>query len=288
MKPAIRKKTEAMLLLSTALTVSMSTLTIAQTYTKNSDVNPQKNGQAATSEEVRRFEEEKIRREEQKVQQRDGIARGYASTLRPRLEKAWSAPQHTGLLVSKRKIVLDQTGKVIEKKSTQESASKKEEESIDTLLGSFTFVRLPAELEKIELNLSFMSDGNMNMVEISTPSLWDPENFVRKRKAAFPDVDFGPYMADLQRRIKRAWFPPKGEEMKRVVVVFRLGAHGELLDLRLDHSSGSPAADEAAMNAMRQSKFRPLPEGAKAPIDIQFTFDYSVYSGGGRGVFRQF
>lgn len=159
---------------------------------------------------------------------------------------------------------------------------------MDTLLNSFSFGRLPVELDKVELNLSFMSDGTMNMVEVNTPSLYNPENFARQRKATFPDVDFGPYMADLQRRIKRAWFSPKGEEMKRVVVVFKLGSKGELVDLRLDHSSGSPTADEAAMNALRQSQFRPLPEGSKAPIAIQFTFDYSVYSGGGRGVFKQF
>ena len=30
--------------------------------------------------------------------------------------------------------------------------------------------------------------------------------------------DYKPYMLDLQRRIKRAWFPPKGDESKKVVV----------------------------------------------------------------------
>ncbi len=56
--------------------------------------------------------------------------------------------------------------------------------------------------------------------------------------AAQADVDFGPYMADLQRRIKRAWFPPKGNESKRVVVIFKVHRGGELSNLRLDHSSG--------------------------------------------------
>jgi hypothetical protein len=34
--------------------------------------------------------------------------------------------------------------------------------------------------------------------------------------------------------------------------------------------------------------FRPLPAGAPEDVDIQFTFDYNVFGGGGRGVFRQF
>ena len=55
--------------------------------------------------------------------------------------------------------------------------------------------------------------------------------------AAQADIDFGPYMTDLQRRIKRAWFPPKGNESKRVVVIFKVHKGGELSNLRLDHSS---------------------------------------------------
>ena len=45
-------------------------------------------------------------------------------------------------------------------------------------------------------------------------------------------------MADLQRRIKRAWFPPHRQEDRRVVVVFKIHRNGELSDLRLSKSSG--------------------------------------------------
>lgn len=107
--------------------------------------------------------------------------------------------------------------------------------------------------------------------------------------AAQADVDFGPYMADLQRRIKRAWFPPKGNESKRVVVVFKVHRGGELSHLRLDKSSGVAVADEAALKAVENAApFRPLPAGAPDDVDIQFTFDYNVFAGGGRGTFRQF
>ncbi len=111
----------------------------------------------------------------------------------------------------------------------------------------------------------------------------------RPSVAAQADVDFGPYMADLQRRIKRHWFPPKGNESKRVVVIFKVHTGGELSNLRLDHSSGVALADKAALDAVQNAApFRPLPQGAPADVDIQFTFDYNVFGGGGRGVFRQF
>ncbi len=103
------------------------------------------------------------------------------------------------------------------------------------------------------------------------------------------DVDFGPYMADLQRRIKRAWFPPKGQESRRVVVIFKIHSDGSLSHLRLDHTSGMAIADNAALKAVENAApFRPLPAGAPTDVDIQFTFDYNVFGGGGRGTFRQF
>lgn len=111
----------------------------------------------------------------------------------------------------------------------------------------------------------------------------------RPSVAAQADVDFGPYMADLQRRIKRAWFPPKGNESKRVVVVFKVHTGGELSNLRIDRSSGLAIADQAALKAVENAApFRPLPAGAPADVDIQFTFDYNVFGGGGVGRMRQF
>ncbi len=111
----------------------------------------------------------------------------------------------------------------------------------------------------------------------------------RPAASAQADVDFGPYMADLQRRIKRAWFPPKGNESKRVVVQFKVHKGGELSNLRIDHSSGLAIADQAALKAVENAApFRPLPPGASDDVDIQFTFDYNVFGGGGHGVFRSF
>lgn len=100
-------------------------------------------------------------------------------------------------------------------------------------------------------------------------------------QAANADVDFGPYMQDLQRRIKRAWFPPRGQESRKVVVIFKVHSGGELSDLRIERSSGVAIADQAALAAVQNAApFRPLPAGAPSVVDIQFTFDYNVFQGG--------
>lgn len=95
------------------------------------------------------------------------------------------------------------------------------------------------------------------------------------------DVNWGPYMAELQRRIKMNWFPPAGTESKRVVVVFKILRDGSLTHLKVDKSSNSAIADQAALKAVEHAApFRHLPEGADDDADIQFTFDYNVFGGG--------
>lgn len=97
------------------------------------------------------------------------------------------------------------------------------------------------------------------------------------------EPDFGPYMRELQRRIKMNWDPPKGNESKRVVLLFKIAKDGRLLSLRVFKSSGLPNADRAALSAVElTAPFRPLPADFRGgSIDIQFTFDYNVFGASG-------
>ena len=97
------------------------------------------------------------------------------------------------------------------------------------------------------------------------------------------EPDFGPYMRELQRRIKMNWEPPKGNESKRVVLLFKIARDGRLLSVRVFKSSGVPNADKAALSAVElTAPFKPLPADFRgASIDIQFTFDYNVFGASG-------
>lgn len=96
---------------------------------------------------------------------------------------------------------------------------------------------------------------------------------------AIKEPDFGPYMRDLQRRIKSNWDPPSGNESKRVVLLFKVSRDGRLISVKVQKSSGVPIADKAAISAVELSApFRQLPPEFKgASVDIQFTFDYNVF-----------
>lgn len=95
------------------------------------------------------------------------------------------------------------------------------------------------------------------------------------------DVDFGPYLAELQKRIKKNWFPPRGNESKRITVKFKIHKDGEITSVKLEKSSGLSIADDAALEAIDKiSPLPPLPAGADNDLVIRFTFDYNVFNGG--------
>lgn len=94
------------------------------------------------------------------------------------------------------------------------------------------------------------------------------------------DVDMGPWMRDLQRKIKKAWFPPKGNESKRIKVSFKVHKDGHVTKVKLISSSGVSIADDAAVQAISDAApFAALPDGAGDEVDINFTFDYNVFGG---------
>lgn len=100
---------------------------------------------------------------------------------------------------------------------------------------------------------------------------------------AIREPDFGPYMRELQRRIKMNWDPPKGNESKKVVLLFKIARDGRLLSVRVLKSSGLPNSDRAALSAVElTAPFKPLPTDFRGPsIDIHFTFDYNVFGASG-------
>lgn len=106
------------------------------------------------------------------------------------------------------------------------------------------------------------------------------------------DIDYGAYLANMQRKIKKAWFPPRGNESKTVTLKFKIHKNGEVTDIRLAKGSGISQVDDAATQAVQSAApFGPLPAGSPDVIDIKFTFDYNVFNAGGGGFgsrFRQF
>ncbi len=96
--------------------------------------------------------------------------------------------------------------------------------------------------------------------------------------------EFGPYVAELKRRLARNWHPPRGAATRQVILNFEIGRDGRLEKISVQTSSGNPEADLAAIAAVQVSApFQPLPDtytGQSVPI--VFTFDYKVLGSGAR------
>ncbi len=94
------------------------------------------------------------------------------------------------------------------------------------------------------------------------------------------DVDFTGFMDRLQRKIKRAWIPPRDGSSRKVRVMFKIFTNGELGRVQLVQGSGIAVADQAALRAVENAApFEHLPAGAPESIDVEFTFDYNVFQG---------
>ena len=92
------------------------------------------------------------------------------------------------------------------------------------------------------------------------------------------------FYRNLEKSIKRAWHPPKGNESKRVIVHFKVHKGGDISNLRTQRSCGVALADEAALKAVTDAApFGPLPPRANDPMDVQFTFDYDAFNRDGGG-----
>lgn len=96
--------------------------------------------------------------------------------------------------------------------------------------------------------------------------------------AAMSDVNFGPYMSLLQRKIKAAWSPPPEARSSKIVVQFSLDRGGNIVDIVIVEPSTNEVANMAALNAVKRSApFGRLPDGAEDIVSIDFTFDYNMY-----------
>ena len=88
------------------------------------------------------------------------------------------------------------------------------------------------------------------------------------------DFDWGPYMAEMQRYIKRHWLPPPNIEFNPITLSFQIFPDGNINNLTINRSSGQPMLDQMSLVAIQNSApLRPLPDGFPDPVDIQFTLD---------------
>ena len=92
------------------------------------------------------------------------------------------------------------------------------------------------------------------------------------------DVDFAPYMANLQREIKSHWHPPRSNESHHIQMLFTVARNGEISHVGFNRLSRQSEADAAALKSIVETmrSAPPLPAGAPESVNVEFSFDYDV------------
>jgi TonB family protein len=104
-------------------------------------------------------------------------------------------------------------------------------------------------------------------------------HFGRVRSSPFickSDVEYNQYMEDLQRRVKRAWLPPRVGYSSALIVGFTVHASGEITNLKVVRSTGDALQDYRAFSAVQDASLQPLPIGAPPTVDVEITLDHNV------------
>ncbi len=137
-----------------------------------------------------------------------------------------------------------------------------------------------SKLEALEKQATQSGDDDVNGAFFVKMAMLSQQPASKAAPAASAnDVDYGPYMARLQRSIKSHWSPPKRESSQRTQVQFAIAKDGTISKLRVIKSSGDAEEDKAGLEAInKMGKAPSLPDGSDQSVDIQFTFDYNVFS----------
>lgn len=87
---------------------------------------------------------------------------------------------------------------------------------------------------------------------------------------------FKTYMRDVQNRIKMRWEPPKSTKTLKATALFKISKDGRLVDCEITKSSGDKEFDYVALQTIKSTPFRPLPEQYKgANVNIAFDFNFN-------------
>jgi TonB family protein len=90
-----------------------------------------------------------------------------------------------------------------------------------------------------------------------------------------PDFSVKIYTERMRKQIHSKWLLPTGVQPKPVIVQFTILHDGSIVEPQITQSSGEPALDRAAMNALRDaSPLEPLPPSAGKSTRVQYNFDW--------------
>ena len=113
------------------------------------------------------------------------------------------------------------------------------------------------------------------------PEVVPVEDPVSNSEIVRDGIDYQSYMSDKQKRIKHAWFPPTCSDGQHAKVSFKVSRDGFVSGLKITKHAASKFSDDAALRAVINAQpFAALPQGAPEKVDVDFSFDYNIFTPG--------
>ncbi|WP_172819649.1 energy transducer TonB, partial [Gloeomargarita lithophora] len=96
--------------------------------------------------------------------------------------------------------------------------------------------------------------------------------------AARQEVNLGPYLSNLRRRVQERWNPNTPDQRRQAVIGFTISRSGQISNMRVLQTSGNPQTDtETILAIQRAAPFGTLPEQfPHNQLEIEFTFNIYV------------
>lgn len=141
--------------------------------------------------------------------------------------------------------------------------------------GSDDFDRRLREVATAALANKPLPDSAMSDASLRLTLRVEPQKTI-STESATEGVDIGPYMAHVQRTIRKHWNPSPSCRDSRVMTNIQIDADGSISRLKVVQSSGDKNIDYAAMSAVRAAApFGQLPRGLREPFDFLYTLSTS-------------
>lgn len=195
-------------------------------------------------------------------QEKQELEIALVDAVQPNWENTFSKKNHAEIFVQ-----IDSKGNILYIQPITRTESTKT--AVSSLMKSAPFKNLPIknnndiciqfEFDDSYVNAHIMTKQEDTVMTANTP----------KRKQSFCQIlndnlknDLSGYNQALQKKIDANWNPPTVAN-SRVVVDFDISRSGQADNIRVVNSSKKPFADIAALNAVKNTKFDPLPENIK-------------------------
>lgn len=162
---------------------------------------------------------------------------------------------------------IDNSGKLISNEVFRSSGNEIFDKSvIEAIKKSAPFRFMP---EKFKFN---------NLPVLFTFSSDESKNGFEQEKVN--DVNFKPYLKNMQKSIKKCWKTPKNLlQSRKTILYFTLNKEGRLTFCKILISSGDKSFDKSTIEALNAAApFGTFPKAYKGEtIDVIFTFDYNIF-----------